>query len=371
MKKEKGAAAAADTTAAGAIEGAGAALDAGGTARDVAAAAIGGAAAGAAEAERDAGGDLAEASDDQAQTDDVSPVVARVETIAEEWEFDDPFFAKGDLRDLILRLFRERPKAWSQMNEAEQRDLIAAVENGSTTVIQKIARGIASEGRQEVTTTLEAMTVKDGLKLTLKGPYSHEAMLMLGDAQGKQVIVTMPRSDRFDNARSAAEYDPDAPGLFPAGSSDLAEAGDRMRVIRGEDGRLEAIVWGNRRVERDGESDGEGKLVVVNVDTGADLGEPTPDERAQFDFAADNPQIASSAAGPEGTLTVTVDLKTSMVVTRDAKGDVTDERAATPDELAAERERLADFDDGLGGGLANQGDNDGDGEGPGTAAETA
>lgn len=46
--------ASADTTAAGAIEGANAALEAGGDARDVAAAAIGGAAAGAAEAKAEA-----------------------------------------------------------------------------------------------------------------------------------------------------------------------------------------------------------------------------------------------------------------------------------------------------------------------------
>jgi hypothetical protein len=396
---------AADTVAAGAIDGAGAVLEAEGTARDVAAGAIGGAAAAQAAVEEQAeelGGDLAEQGDQGGEASGTKPSIERLERRAEDADFDDPFFAKGDLRDLMLTMFRDRPALWSQMNEADQRDLIAVVENAATTIVQKIAQGVAAQGRKEVTGfTLESLNIKDGLKAVLKGPYSHEAMVRLGDAQGKQILVSIPDAGQFDNQRGAAHYDPDSPPLFPAGSTDLAEAGERMKVIRGEDGRLEAVVWGNRRVEREGEADGEGKLVVVHADTGADLGEPTTEERTQFDFAADHPVIAETVADEtvtanervnvatgwverregEGaewqqhrTATLTeialaapedtayrVNLKTAMVESLPGGADEADDKAwsdvrpASPDELAATREaRESDFDQG--GTLESQSD---------------
>lgn len=241
--------------------------------------------------------------------------VAQIEAVGEEFRLDAEF-ASGDLRDAVLEIIRNRPKPWSAMREAEQRDVIAAVSNACGNLVMKVANAIAAEGRQKVLATLDKITVKDGLKIDLKGPFDIESLDMLGKAQGQVVMVVMPRADQFDHQRAPARYDRDQPEMplgGEEGDDDLANAADPLA--------------NNRQLYRDGE-----EIKVRHRESGDDLGPPTEDEIAAFQRAGSN----GLADGER------VNLKTGMVECGDAD-NAEDVREATPSELAAERERLADF----------------------------
>jgi hypothetical protein len=256
--------------------------------------------------------------------DDVETAEVRaIEREVDGFEFADPFFATGDCRDVMLQVIKQAVD-WSKMREAAQRDVIAAVSTASVAIVQKIARAIAAEGTQFVHATLEQFVVKDGLKIVCKGPYNHDALLMLGDAQGHEVLLSLPNMKRFDNQRSAAEYTPDENELplGPADNSDLAAAGEAVALQRDEGGNLSS------------------------VDIGAGGGD-----------LLDQPDRVGVRTGDEITLgdnrlgTARVNLSTGLIEGIGAGSDQDDAtawediREATPEELAAERNRVSDFED--------------------------
>ena len=304
--------------------------------------------------------------------DDVEAAEAReIEAVAEARDFDDPYFATGDCRDAMLEIIK-RVAPWSTFKEGQQRDIIAAVANSSVTIVQKIARAIAANGCQTVMTTLEQLTVKDGLKVTLKGPFSHDALIMLGEAQGKVVLLSLPDSERYDHNRAPAAYDPDKPELplaGPEGDDDLVNAADAG----------DGLPPSNRKVVREGD-----QLKVVHKDTGVDLGDPTDAEREAFEAAergendeteidlasgmkitlrdgdkhAEEEATGDELAGrwreafAEGDTSLRINLQSGMIEGRkegrdgSRADDWDDVRNAEPAEMAAERERQADFEDG-------------------------
>lgn len=161
----------------------------------------------------------------------------QIEEVAEGLRFDDPYFAVGDCRDSMLQVIRQAVDM-SKMREHAQREIIEATSNAAVTIVQKIARAIASEGVENVGMTLDKLVIKDGLQVTLKGPFTHDALAMLGDAQGKMILVSLPDSERFDHSRASPPVHPDQPEMpliGPEGDTDLVEAAGNREVYRDTD----------------------------------------------------------------------------------------------------------------------------------------
>jgi hypothetical protein len=229
---KRSAAEAADTTAAGAIEGAGAVEQAGGTPDEVVAGAIGGAAAGTAEAtganDSDGGEDHITAFDRQME---------RLVGIAENAEFESGTLV-GDIRDSLLDLFRTRPKVWSAMSEAEQRDVAKALENAAKLFVRKVVRVVAEEDLVSVSATLKGYSAKgDVFKLNAEARGDEDTALDLFRMDGHDVVIMSADAQRFVGQRKDAEVQPDQPALtleppqagaeHPEDNSDLADAGEQ------------------------------------------------------------------------------------------------------------------------------------------------
>jgi hypothetical protein len=87
-------------------------------------------------------------------------------------------------------------------------------------------RLLASEGKTQVQAKLEQITVKDGLKIVCSGGFTHDALVLLGEAQGKQVLITVADAEPFDGQRAEAQVDPDQTTLL-GDDSDLVDAADQ------------------------------------------------------------------------------------------------------------------------------------------------
>lgn len=218
--KEK--AEAADTVAAGAIEGAGAALEAGGDARDVAAAAIGGAAAA-----------TAEVTDEDGEHFQESVMVGRMEVITDEAEFDGASL-RGDLRDVMLDLFRTRGRLWGDMQRDEQELVAKQIDISCRDLIRRVVHVVRMDGDGAFEAKLEGYTEKGGLKISMTAEPTLDTVIALHNASQKICTIRVADPETYLGERKEPKLDDDqAPLPFesgeaqhPADDSDLAGEAD-------------------------------------------------------------------------------------------------------------------------------------------------
>lgn len=153
-----------------------------------------------------------------------SPAIERMEQIASEFELDHKALVET-ARDFLIEQIKNRPKPWSAMLEAEQRDVASAAEHASVELVRKIVEAIAAGEKQPIRCLLESYVEKDGIKLTLKvktfnDEESLAAVLALHKARGKHVLVTAASVDDYRGGGDA-KIDADAPQMdFEADAGD-------------------------------------------------------------------------------------------------------------------------------------------------------
>lgn len=154
-----------------------------------------------------------------------------------------------DLMAALLGELRTMPDHWMRMNEENQQKAIARLRDKVKTMVHETA-GILMRGEfPAVAATLDAITIKDGVKITLAMDASQQGRHALYDTAGKKVLVVLADSERWlermDEIKAKADqlqlfdedYDPsvDQPGyrrdqdrVAPAGLS-WAELKERMK----------------------------------------------------------------------------------------------------------------------------------------------
>lgn len=173
--------------------------------------------------------------------------------------------ARGDLRDALLEAFRNRPKLWSQMSQFEQRDVATALNTVAEQMITKVARVLATAGHKVVSGTLDGLTIKDGMKITIKAPMTHEAIDVLAEATGKQVLVCRVMDGVAMGQRKESPGLPDEPSLIPDDDSDLlGDTADHLDKVEGQEGEGAA------------ETDPDAQLADPSVDADQQLAGDNP-----------------------------------------------------------------------------------------------
>lgn len=229
--------------------------------------------------------------------EEVATAMDQIDQLADNLDLgDDSGALVAELHLAFLDLMKHQPKPWSALTQAEQRDLSARLEHHATETVRLVAEAIARNGRDAVRCLLvgfvdkgEDMKVELKVKAHDKGELE-QAVLGLHRARGKLVMLTVASVEDYRQTEIEDPSEPEQRALgFEAGSdehpdddSDLAEAGDPLADL------------------------GEGES--VNLKTGM-IERLVP---------------AEGGTGPAET---------------------EDVREATPAELAAERERTADFAD--------------------------
>jgi hypothetical protein len=228
------------------------------------------------------------------------PVIDQLEAAADAIEFNTQSLV-FDLRDGIIEFLKRMPKPWGITPFDQQQDIAAAAEHVAKEMVRRAVEAMASDGRTSIRALLESYTEKDGIKVTLKVKTFSEdealaAVIGLHKAQGKHVLITVASADDYAEDRRDPPTMPDQPGLgFEAGTDD--------------------------HPEDDSDLAGDDTETNLNVLLGI----------------------------PDG-VTCRLNLTSGMFEKLTEGGDPDDEkawqdvRAATPDELAAERNRLADFE---------------------------
>lgn len=222
--------------------------------------------------------------------------VAVIEGVAATFA-PDPYFCRGDARDTMLDVIRSTAD-WSKLGENRQRDINKAVDNAAGEIVGKITREIAAQGRETLNATIDQIVLKDGgIKIVLKATFDSHMLSLLAGTSVVEVAIADPAA--FQHDRAPARVDPDQGDLIPSDDGDLVDAADEPEVKHLQ--IADTLKTGD----------------AIYIDK-------------------------------HGDCEVEINLKTGMVeaVPRqgDSSADRIDLREATADELAAERNRIADFE---------------------------
>lgn len=205
----------------------------------------------------------------------------RLTAIVEQAEFESGT-ALGDLTELVVELFKHRPKLWAAMDTNEQRDVIRHIEATCKKALAKVVLVVAQEESLTVEGTLLGKFTIDGEKVETRVKFDHadkDVVLDLYKMAGHRVVVISADDKRF----SAKRREPETPGnqsplpfadggapkpkageaitseppKHPADDSDLADVGDENRT------------HGDSSAINDG-GDGEGTVALAAPEPGPD-----------------------------------------------------------------------------------------------------
>jgi hypothetical protein len=248
----------------------------------------------------------------------------------------------GSVRDVIIALFKGRPKGWSEMSKLEQRDLAKQIEGQAKTIIRKIVRVVAEGPEISVHGKLERYTHAGSFDLKISAVSDEEAALQLFRMQGHEVIIRSADSERFVNGVDEVEGEDDQRPLpfadpeeereeyvAPADDSDLAGDADEDELEEGDEVVAELSDEDVALVAIDGdelEGDGSGEALPPIEEEGA--GTEQLEEEPLEQYAGRSPEPSE-----EDPLAVAAE--------RDASPPASDFDEATDDELAAQRARAS------------------------------
>lgn len=167
--------------------------------------------------------------DGGAREEEVSAAQGRFDAMHEQIDLgEEAGLVVRNATDWVIELFKHRPKPWDQLSQAEQRDLIAGVEENVHELVRHVVEAIARTGREAVRCLFVGFTDKgDDIKAELKvKAFSKEeteaAVISLHRARGKHVLVTVASADDFHNSPANDRSQPDQPDLgFEAGSDEV------------------------------------------------------------------------------------------------------------------------------------------------------
>lgn len=143
--------------------------------------------------------------------DDLDPHERNLEKLTQlaiDCEFESGTLV-GDIRDLMLRLYKERAKNWSQLSAGEQRDVVAMTTVVAKKVIRKIVRVIAEEDKVAIHASLKGYSASDGFDIKLKSNFDEETALELFRMNGKEVILTLADASPYEGQKKDPSIDED------------------------------------------------------------------------------------------------------------------------------------------------------------------
>lgn len=252
--------------------------------------------------------------DGGAREREIATAMGALEGLSEDLNVgDDAGAIVATLTDHIVEMFKHRPKPWSQLNQSEQRDLCAAAEANAKETVRQVVEAVARNGREAIRCLCVGFTDKgEDIKVELKvkamsKEETESGVLALHRARGKLVLVTIANPDDYHDKPATDHSEPDQPALgFEAGSD----------TVTGED------------------------LATIKP-----TGEPAKDPKLEDEIHTGDRVIMAK----NGICEARVNLKTEMVEALPPGAELedgwVDVRPATPGELAAERDRIADFDE--------------------------
>lgn len=218
----------------------------------------------------------------------------------------------------IIDLFKHRPKAWDQLSQTEQRDLISGIEDNVHELVEQVVTAVRAADEDSVRCLFVGFTDKgDDIKAELKVKAiskedTEKAVVAMHRARGKLVMVTVVSADDFHTEPARDTSEADQPGLtFEAGSDEHPTDDHDLEAAAIPEGGKPALPMDTTEIVETGDSIVHDRMGIcearINLKSGM------------------------------------VELLVGGAIDRNLDASWIDLREASPAELAMERDRVADF----------------------------
>lgn len=256
--------------------------------------------------------DAAALAEEDEEDDRLKEVFARLEGLVVDAPLNVATLG-ADLRDLMLELFRHRPKAFGEMKADEQRDTARLVTNAVNAALAEAVTIIAAEDRPSIDARLEKFAVKGGkYQVTLIAVGGPDLAADLARLDGHEVLIISADAAPFTRARAAPISPDQAPLEFhepePRPEPDAEELYTRaVDLVRESRSASTSFVQRQlrlgynaaaallERMEREGivsAADEKGARTVI-----APPPEPRPEREWQPDKASGGMELINTATG--------------------------------------------------------------------------
>lgn len=135
---------------------------------------------------------------------------------------------RGDLISLVIDELKAAPDCWQKLSHDQQDEVIHRTTQRIDSAVKQAVLIIASDGRKVITSTLEQITAKDGIKavcvLGKHDPNRHELL----DSVGKDVLIVVADTEQYRGGE-VPQADPDQPML--AGVTDIPVADNTLAAV--------------------------------------------------------------------------------------------------------------------------------------------
>jgi len=132
--------------------------------------------------------------------------MSNIETIPEQTKAGAQESVRQRLLNQIMQIMREMPSDWRTMSEETQSSFIQRADFLANETLRKIIDQLATDGRNAIKVTVEALAVKDSLKLTVIAPKTSANINDVGEAQGSWAyLITYNEKNNMDRILPKAE----------------------------------------------------------------------------------------------------------------------------------------------------------------------
>lgn len=123
---------------------------------------------------------------------------------------------RGDVRDFLMGWFRNTPKPWPQMSEAEQKNFASAADRQAETLVRAVTNLVGSQGFRSFAVSVGDFQKKaNRLEAKISAPYSRENLIEMAEAgEAGPIVLSMVSLEQFEGERAPAKVMPDQPDLI-------------------------------------------------------------------------------------------------------------------------------------------------------------
>ncbi len=150
---------------------------------------------------------------------------------------------RGDLATGIINFYQNEKKAWDELDNASQDELIIRANDFAKQAINEVVEILAADDRAVIQASVEQVVVKDGIKAVLTLPKSSEFRHELADSQGQTVLIVVVDSNKYMGG-TLPKAEPDQRDLdlsIPAEGADEDNEEDNKMLPSPEQVELEKL----------------------------------------------------------------------------------------------------------------------------------
>ena len=135
---------------------------------------------------------------------------------------------RGDGRDFLMGWFRNTPKPWPQMSQAEQANFASAADKQAETLVRAVTNLIGAQGFRSFEVSVGDFQKKGNrLEAKIAAPYSRDNLIEMAEAgESGPIVLSLVSLETYQGERAPAKVMPDQPDLIVEGEDDGEQASD-------------------------------------------------------------------------------------------------------------------------------------------------